>query len=141
MKKPVTAGRRRRNTKRKPAPGGLAAFFALAAGIAAPVLAFLRSARIQRRVRRVHLVERLALSSKHSVTVLRVDDREFMVGCTGESMILLSDLGVSSEAALRLSGNQSPSNQAPGNQAPANPSPAKPVPTKEDLERAFRRIQ
>jgi flagellar biogenesis protein FliO len=116
MKKQTTA--RRRPAKRKPAPGGLAAFLAPAAAILKPLLAFLLSARIQRRVRRMHLVERLALGNKHSVTVLRVDGREFMIGCTGESMVLLSALGVPSEAA-----------------------PAQQVPTKEDLERAFRRVQ
>ncbi len=117
MKKQATA-RRRRPAKRKPAPGGLAAFLAPAAAILKPLLAFLLSARIQRRVRRMQLVERLALGNKHSVTILRVDDREFMVGCTSESMVLLSALAVPPEAA-----------------------PAQQVPTKEDLERAFRRVQ
>jgi len=83
----------RRRTKRKPAPSGLAAFLGPAIALLKPLLAFLGSARIQRRVRRLQLVERLALGSKHSVTLLRVDDREFMVGCTGESMVLLSALG------------------------------------------------
>jgi flagellar biogenesis protein FliO len=129
VKKQTTAPRRR--TKRKPAPAGLAAFLAPAAAILKPVLALLLSARIQRRVRRVHLVERLALGNKHSVTVLRVDDREFMVGCTGETMVLLSALGTPSEAAHEL----------PASHLPANQSPAKEVPTKEDLERAFRRVQ
>lgn len=124
MKKQTTV---RRRTKRKPAPApGLAAFLAPALAILKPLLAFLGSARIQRRVRRVHLVERLALGSKHSVTVVRVDDREFMVGCTGESMVLLSALGAPAEAAHEL---------------PSNQPPVKLVPSKEDLERAFRRVQ
>jgi flagellar biogenesis protein FliO len=108
----------RRRTKKKAAAPGPASLLAIVAQAVKPLIALVRSTRIQRRVRRVQLVERLALSSKHSVTVLRVDDREFMVGCTGESMVLLSALGAPSEATQPQA-----------------------VPTKEELEQAFRRVQ
>jgi flagellar biogenesis protein FliO len=49
----------------------------------------LRSARVQRKVRRLEIVERVALGSKQSVLLLRVDQKEFVVGCCGESVVLL----------------------------------------------------
>ena len=52
-------------------------------------LEILRSARVQRRVRRLELLERVALGNKQSVILLRVDQREFIVGCCGESVVLL----------------------------------------------------
>jgi flagellar biogenesis protein FliO len=50
----------------------------------------LRSAKVQRRVRRIEIVERIALGNKQSVVLLRVDQREFMVGCCGDSVVLLA---------------------------------------------------
>lgn len=79
------------------------------------VISFLRSAGIERRPKRIHMVERLALSSKHSVSLLRVDHHEFVVGYSGDSMVLLS-----------LAGGQT--------------SAVSPI-AKEDLVRAFRRAQ
>jgi flagellar biogenesis protein FliO len=52
-------------------------------------LEVLRSAKVQRRVRRLEIVERVALGSKQSVVLLRVDQREFVVGCCGDSVVLL----------------------------------------------------
>jgi flagellar biogenesis protein FliO len=49
----------------------------------------LRSAKVQRRVRRLEVVERVTLGNKQSVVLVRVDQREFVVGCCGESVVLL----------------------------------------------------
>jgi flagellar biogenesis protein FliO len=53
-------------------------------------LGILRSAKVQRRVRRIEIVERIALGNKQSVVLLRLDQREFMVGCCGDSVVLLA---------------------------------------------------
>ena len=50
----------------------------------------LRSVKVQRRVRRIEIVERIALGNKQSVVLLRLDQREFMVGCCGDSVVLLA---------------------------------------------------
>ena len=52
-------------------------------------LEVLRSAKVQRRVRRLEIVERVALGNKQSVVLLRVDQREVVVGCCGDSVVLL----------------------------------------------------
>jgi flagellar biogenesis protein FliO len=126
--KPAATARRpqqaRRRTRRKTnahPTGPLAALLALAANLGAKLLSFLRSASIQRRVRRMHLVERISISNKHSVTLLRVDDQEFIVGCSGESVVMLGTLSPKMETESSAT--------------------AKPVPTQEDLLRAFRRVQ
>lgn len=53
-------------------------------------LGILRATKIQRRVRRLEIVERITLSNKQSVVLMRLDEREFMVGCCGESVVLLA---------------------------------------------------
>jgi flagellar biogenesis protein FliO len=62
---------------------------AVAAGLWKKALSVLRSARAQRRVRAMHLLERLALGNKQSIVLLRVDGQEYVVGCCGDSMVLL----------------------------------------------------
>jgi flagellar biogenesis protein FliO len=52
-------------------------------------IGLVRSARIQRRVRRLELVERVSINNKQSVALFRVDQREFVVGCCGDSVVLL----------------------------------------------------
>lgn len=52
-------------------------------------LEVLRSAKVQRRVRRLEIVERVAMGNKQSVVLLRVDQREVVVGCCGDSLVLL----------------------------------------------------
>jgi len=49
----------------------------------------LRSARVQRKVRRLEIVERVAVGNKQSVLLLRVDQKEFVVGCSGDQVVLL----------------------------------------------------
>lgn len=49
-----------------------------------------RSAKVQRRVRRLEILERVVLGNKQSVVLFRVDQREFVVGCCGESVVLLA---------------------------------------------------
>jgi flagellar biogenesis protein FliO len=53
-------------------------------------LGILRATKIQRRVRRLEIVERITLGNKQSVVLMRMDDREFMVGCCGDSVVLLA---------------------------------------------------
>src|SRR5580698_6464604 len=53
-------------------------------------LSIVRSAKVQRRVRRIEIVERIALGNKQSVVLLRLDEREFMVGCCGDSVVMLA---------------------------------------------------
>lgn len=53
-------------------------------------LSIVRSAKVQRRVRRIEIVERITLGNKQSVVLLRLDQREFMVGCCGDSVVLLA---------------------------------------------------
>jgi|GEM_PF-2587033 flagellar biogenesis protein FliO len=50
----------------------------------------LRSTRVRRRVRRLEVIERVALGNKQSVVLVRVDERELVVGCCGDSVVLLS---------------------------------------------------
>lgn len=50
----------------------------------------LRSTRVRRRVRRMEVVERVALGNKQSVVLVRLDEREIVVGCCGDSVVLLS---------------------------------------------------
>jgi flagellar biogenesis protein FliO len=50
----------------------------------------LRSTRVRRRVRRLEVVERVALGNKQSVVLVRLDERELVVGCCGDSVVLLS---------------------------------------------------
>src|ERR1700759_2826337 len=54
------------------------------------LMTILRSAKVQRRVRRIEIVERVALGNKQSVVLMRLDQREFMVGCCGDSVVLLA---------------------------------------------------
>jgi flagellar biogenesis protein FliO len=53
-------------------------------------VAILRSTKIQRRVRRLEVVERVNVGNKQSVVLVRVDEREFMVGCSGDNVVLLA---------------------------------------------------
>jgi flagellar biogenesis protein FliO len=53
-------------------------------------LSIVRSAKVQRRVRRIEIVERITLGNKQSVVLLRLDQREFMVGCCGDSVVMLA---------------------------------------------------
>jgi flagellar biogenesis protein FliO len=53
-------------------------------------LSIVRSAKVQRRIRRIEVVERITLGNKQSVVLLRLDQREFMVGCSGDSVVLLA---------------------------------------------------
>jgi flagellar biogenesis protein FliO len=53
-------------------------------------VAILRSTKIQRRVRRLEVVERVNVGNKQSVVLVRVDQREFMVGCSGDAVVLLA---------------------------------------------------
>jgi len=62
---------------------------AMAAEIWKKALAILRTARVQRRVRVLQIVERLAVGNKQSVVLIRVDKQEYVVGCCGDSMVLL----------------------------------------------------
>ena len=50
----------------------------------------LRSTKVRRRVRRMEVIERVALGNKQSVVLVRVDERELVVGCCGDSVVLLS---------------------------------------------------
>jgi flagellar biogenesis protein FliO len=50
----------------------------------------LRSTKIQRRVRRLEVVERVNVGNKQSVVLVRMDEREFMVGCSGDTVVLLA---------------------------------------------------
>jgi flagellar biogenesis protein FliO len=52
-------------------------------------LEILRSARVQRRERRLEIIERVPLGNKQSVALLRIDQREFVVGCCADSVVLL----------------------------------------------------
>jgi flagellar biogenesis protein FliO len=54
------------------------------------LVAIMRSTKIQRRVRRLEVVERVNVGNKQSVVLVRVDQREFMVGCSGDAVILLA---------------------------------------------------
>jgi flagellar biogenesis protein FliO len=56
----------------------------------ASFVTILRSTKIQRRVRRLEVVERVNVGNKQSVVLVRVDEREFMVGCSGDNVILLA---------------------------------------------------
>jgi len=56
----------------------------------AQFVGLLRSAKVQRRVRRIEIVERITLGNKQSVVLLRLDQREFMVGCCGDSVVMLA---------------------------------------------------
>jgi flagellar biogenesis protein FliO len=58
------------------------------------------STRIQRRIKRMEVVERVAVGAKQSVMLLRLDQQEFVVGCSGENLVLLGtrDLGASAQA-------------------------------------------
>ncbi|SRR5258708_9710731 len=83
-------------------PGKLpGTFLAIAAGIWKSALSVLRSARIQRRVRVMQLVERLALGSKQSIVLVRVDKQEYVVGCCGDSLVLLGLRNPEPEKARR----------------------------------------
>lgn len=50
----------------------------------------LRATKFQRREKRLEVVERITLSNKQSVVLMRLDEREFMVGCCGDSVVLLA---------------------------------------------------
>jgi hypothetical protein len=56
----------------------------------ASFVTILRSTKIQRRVRRLEVVERVNVGNKQSVVLVRVDEREFMVGCSGDTVVLLA---------------------------------------------------
>lgn len=53
------------------------------------LITLLRSAKIQRREKHMQLVERIAVGNKQSVVLLRVDGQEIIVGCSGETMVML----------------------------------------------------
>ena len=58
--------------------------------LASRFITLLRSTRIQRRERRMHLMERLAVGNKQHVVLLKVDGKEIVVGCSADSLVLLS---------------------------------------------------
>src|SRR6266700_7062726 len=72
---------------------------AVATGIWKKAISILRSARVQRRVRAMQLVERLALGNKQSIVLVLVDKQEFVVGCCGDSMVLLGSRKLGPEKA------------------------------------------
>ncbi|SRR6266700_1396206 len=74
---------------------------AVATGIWKKAISILRSARVQRRVRAMQLVERLALGNKQSIVLVLVDKQEFVVGCCGDSMVLLGSRKLGPEKAER----------------------------------------
>jgi len=74
---------------------------AIAAEIGKKVLSVLRSARVQRRVRAMQILERVALGNKQSILLLRVDNQELVVGCCGDSMVLLGSRKSGSEKIKR----------------------------------------
>ena len=53
-------------------------------------LGILRTTKFQRREKRLEVVERITLSNKQSVVLMRLDEREFMVGCCGDAVVLLA---------------------------------------------------
>ncbi len=65
------------------------ALLAIAAEMWKKALSILRTARVQRRVRVMQITERLALGNKQSIMLIRVDKQEYVVGCCGDSMVLL----------------------------------------------------
>jgi flagellar biogenesis protein FliO len=79
-------------------PGAL---LTIAAGIWKTALSVLRSARVQRRVRVMQLVERVALGNKQSIVLVRVDKQEYVVGCCGDSLVLLGSRKPGPEKARR----------------------------------------
>jgi flagellar biogenesis protein FliO len=108
-------GKSRRRAKKKTRQG-FESFLVVARNLLDQAFLFLHSTRVQRRMRRMQLVERLSLSNKHSISLVRIDSHEFVIGCTGESMVLLGMREPQQEAVLQ-------------------------TPTKEDLVQAFGRIQ
>ena len=57
------------------------------------------SARIQRRTKRMEVLDRVAIGAKQSVLLLRLDGQEFVVGCSGENLVLLGTREFSAEGA------------------------------------------
>jgi flagellar biogenesis protein FliO len=55
------------------------------------------SARIQRRTKRMEVLERVSIGAKQSVLLLRLDGQEFVVGCSGENLVLLGTREFSGE--------------------------------------------
>jgi flagellar biogenesis protein FliO len=49
----------------------------------------------------MQLVERLALGSKQSIVLIRVDKQEYVVGCCGDSLVLLGSRKPGPEKARR----------------------------------------
>ncbi len=74
---------------------------AIATGIWKKAISILRSARVQRRVRAMQLVERLALGNKQSIVLVHVDKQEYVVGCCGDSMVLLGSRKLDQEKTER----------------------------------------
>jgi flagellar biogenesis protein FliO len=76
--------------------------------LATRFIAFLRSTRIQRRERRMQLMERIAVGNKQHVVLLKVDGREIVVGCSADSLVLLgqSELKQAAAQQVTLSANE-----------------------------------
>jgi flagellar biogenesis protein FliO len=74
---------------------------AIATGIWKKAVSVLRSARVQRRERALQIVERLALGNKQSIVLVRVDKQEYVVGCCGDSMVLLGSRNSGQEKTER----------------------------------------
>ena len=53
----------------------------LAAKLWKRVIEAIRSTRAQRRIRRMEVMERVTLGNKQSIVLVRVDERQFVVGC------------------------------------------------------------
>ncbi len=94
-------------------------------------VALLRSARIQRREKHMQLIERIAVGNKQSVVLLRVDGQEIIVGCSGESMVMLGvnepkkfTVDVPQELIAAKTNSQASVNEKPSGQ---NAETARPV--------------
>lgn len=53
------------------------------------LVSLVSSTRIKRRARRMEVVDRVSIGAKQSVLLLRLDQQEFVVGCSGENLVLL----------------------------------------------------
>ena len=68
------------------------------------LVGWMGSARIQRRTRRMEVVERVSVGAKQSVFLLRLDEQEFVVGCSGENLVLLGTREISAECSRTVQG-------------------------------------
>lgn len=65
-----------------------------------------------RRARRLHLRETLSLGERRMVAIVECDDREFLVGATGQSVSLLSPLGAPAASGVSFEGQPARSRAA-----------------------------